>query len=259
VRSSINLDPMNTTSPQNPAWVNLSGAVLFLLRHPGLLMFSLGLVSLTALLSWLGFTFIIAQLDTFFTDLLKPPPPSDAWWAIIIEGGWQLVMWFYLLVSRLIGFYLCFLLAYTLSSPLYSLLSEAVERATLVMGTNAIRFSPRTLLLDIKEGVKLALMGIGIAVASLVIGLVPLFGPVLVLIIYIFYTALLFIDFPAANRHWALRRKIRWLQDRPRVAIRLGTLPALIGMIPVVNIFIMALLFPLLVVQATLNFVSIEE
>jgi CysZ protein len=68
----------------------------------------------------------------------------------------------------------------------------------------------------------------------------------------------MFIDYPASRRRWSLGRKILWLRTHNTRALRIGVLPALISIIPVVNIFAIALLFPLLTIHATLNFSAIE-
>jgi CysZ protein len=69
----------------------------------------------------------------------------------------------------------------------------------------------------------------------------------------------MFVDYPTSRRSWSLGRKLRWLRTHSSPSFRLGVLPALISMIPVVNIFAIALLFPLLTVHTTLNFSAIER
>jgi len=76
------------------------------------------------------------------------------------------------------------------------------------------------------------------------------------ILIYILYSALMFIDYPASRQHWSLGEKLGWIRRRWTRALRLGWLPALVSMIPLVNIFFMALLFPLFTVHATINFVA---
>jgi CysZ protein len=44
-----------------------------------------------------------------------------------------------------------------------------------------------------------------------------------------------------------------------RSALRIGIFPAIASIIPVLNIFLMALLFPLMTVHTTLNFLAIEK
>jgi CysZ protein len=68
----------------------------------------------------------------------------------------------------------------------------------------------------------------------------------------------MFVDYPASRRGWSLGRKLHWLRTHSSPAFRLGVLPALISMIPLLNIFAIALIFPLLTVHSTLNFSAIE-
>jgi CysZ protein len=69
----------------------------------------------------------------------------------------------------------------------------------------------------------------------------------------------MFIDYPASSRRWSLGKKIKWLWEHSFSAFRLGFLPAVISMIPILNIFLMAFLFPLLTVHSTLNFSVLES
>jgi CysZ protein len=47
--------------------------------------------------------------------------------------------------------------------------------------------------------------------------------------------------------------------DYNKHSFRLGIFPALISMVPVINIFFMALFFSLFTVHTTLNFIAIEQ
>ena len=57
----------------------------------------------------------------------------------------------------------------------------------------------------------------------------------------------------------SLGRKIGWIRRHGSLSFRLGFLPAAVSMIPILNMFFIALLFPLLTVHATLNFYKIES
>ena len=93
---------------------------------------------------------------------------------------------------------------------------------------------------------------------ALFLNFIPGIGQASVFLLYTYYSALMFIDFPASRRRWSLGRKIHWLQNHSSSAFRIGILPAFVSMIPIVNIFAMALLFPLLTIHATLNFSTIQ-
>ncbi|PIE63970.1 MAG: hypothetical protein CSA26_10430 [Desulfobacterales bacterium] len=104
----------------------------------------------------------------------------------------------------------------------------------------------------------MALLGILITIVALVVNFIPGIGQACVFLLYTYYSALMFIDYPASRRRWGLGKKLQWMRTHSSPAFRLGIGPALISMVPVVNIFAMALLFPLLTVHTTLNFSEIE-
>ena len=64
---------------------------------------------------------------------------------------------------------------------------------------------------DLVEGVKIGLYGILVSLAALFVSFIPVIGLVIVFLIYTFYSALMFIDYPASRRRWTLGRKITWL------------------------------------------------
>ena len=98
-----------------------------------------------------------------------------------------------------------------------------------------------------------------VTIAALFANFIPVVGQVVVLLIYTFYSALVFVDYPASRHRWSLGRKVGWVRDYYKRSFRLGIFPALISMVPVINIFFMALLFPLFTVHTTLNFIAIER
>jgi CysZ protein len=120
-------------------------------------------------------------------------------------------------------------------------------------------FSFHGLLIDLVEGCKIGLFGFGITIAALFINFIPVLGQLLVFLLYSFYSCLMFIDYPSSRRRWTLGKKLLWLRKNPIISFRLGFLPALISLIPILNIFFMALFFPILTVHATLNFSTIED
>ena len=165
----------------------------------------------------------------------------------------------FIVVSRIVAFYLAFLLAYSISTPGYVFLSTAAEKmhAGEYFSPDASLTLPG-FLRDIFEGIKIALFGIIVTIVALFVNFIPGIGQVAVFLIYTYYSALMFIDYPASRRRWSLGEKIRWLQINSSPAFRIGVLPAFVSMIPIVNIFAMSLFFPLLTIHATLNFSTIE-
>lgn len=170
-----------------------------------------------------------------------------------------MVSWLYHLISRIAAFYLAFLLAYSLTAPGYVFMSSSAEK--IYAGEN---FDPDASLTikgvfrDIFEAIKISLFGILVTVVALLINFIPAFGQIGALLLYTYYSTLLFIDYPASRRRWSLGKKLGWIQTHNSTSFRIGIFPALISMIPVLNIFFIALIFPLLTVYSTINFAAIE-
>jgi CysZ protein len=218
------------------------------------------LILVTMLLTWLGYMLTVDLVDGLTGSFFLSEPEAIGIWGWIKYGGWQLMYWSFLVVSRIVAFYLAFLVAYTLSAPGYVFLSTATEKRH--AGED---FEPdaalniKGLLIDLWEGLKIGLFGIVVTVAALMANFIPGIGQVVVLLLYTFYSALMFVDYPSSRRRWSLGEKISWLKTHNKQALRLGILPAVLSLIPLLNIFLIALIFPLMTVHTTLNFVAIEK
>jgi CysZ protein len=221
--------------------------------------------SMLLFLATAGLTTACYQLSTGYVDsvtgdFLTSPPAADSVWGWVKYSGWVAGKWLFLIVSRIVSFYLAFMIAYCLTTPGYVFLSTAAEK--IHTGNNFFSddgFSPAGILIDILEGFKIALFGVLITVVALLVNFIPALGQGAVFLLYAFYSALMFIDYPASRRRWSLGRKISWLREHSGSALRLGLLPAAVSMVPVLNVFLMSLLFPLLTIQSTLNFCAIES
>lgn len=211
------------------------------------------------MLTWVGYQFAIDFLDDFGAQFfsMNPAPGTILGW---IEGKALIAgNWLYHIVSRILAFYLAFLLAYSLTTPGYAFLSSTAEKIHAGEDFDPdAAFTLSGILIDIFEGLKIAFFGILVTVVALIVNFIPVIGQVTVFLLYTYYSALMFIDYPASRRRWGLKRKIGWLYTHSSPSFRIGIFPALISMIPIVNIFAIALLFPVLTVHATLNYSAIE-
>ncbi len=125
------------------------------------------------------------------------------------------------------------------------------------MGDDAA-LTPSGILRDIIEGVKVGGFGILITVLALFANFIPFIGQMTVFLLYCCYSTLLFLDFAASRKRWSFRQKLDWIKKHRRTAFRIGVIPALVTMIPLINIFALALLSPFFTVHTTLNFAEIE-
>lgn len=245
--------------PLSPQWYSFGYCLGFILRKKRLLAWSTVLFLATITLTAIGYQLSIEHVDSFAGSFLMDPPTADTIWGWIKFQGWKAGKMLFFIITRIMAFYLAFLLAYSLTSPGYVFLSTAAEK--LHAGDQFIPdegFSVTSILIDILEGVKIALFGIFITIVALFVNFIPGLGQGVVLLLYAFYSALMFIDYPSSRRRWSLGRKIGWLREHSGTALRIGLLPAVISMIPLLNVFLMSLFFPLLTIHSTLNFMSIE-
>ena len=237
-------------------WLPLTFSLRFIFSHMSILGLSLLLMVCTALLTWLGYLVTVHFVDGLTGHFFQQAPEAAGIVGWFLIKGWWLLKFIFTIFSRLIAFYLAFLISYTLTSPGYAFLSLSAEKKYL--GENFAEdegFSWAGIIKDLIEGCKIGVFGLGVTVAAIMVNLIPVAGAGLVILLYIFYSALMFIDYPASRQRWSLGEKLSWIRKKWRRAFRLGWLPALISMIPVVNIFFMALFFPLFTVHTTLNFV----
>ncbi|MEE4243460.1 MAG: EI24 domain-containing protein, partial [Desulfopila sp.] len=219
----------------------------FLFRRKRLVGLSALLFLATIFLTWLGYQLALDFIDSISGTFFATPPETATILGWLKHKGWVVLKWLYLFITRIVAFYLAFIIAYTLTSPGYVVLSTAAEK--LQAGDRYELdddLSLRGILLDMWEGLKIAGFGIIVTIVALLANFIPLVGQIVAFLLYTYYSALMFLDYPASRRRWSLGRKLGWLGKHRGHSFRLGLFPALISMIPIVNIFIIALLFPIL-------------
>lgn len=244
---------------QPPSWIPLRHSFSLIFRRKQIFGWSLLLTVITIVITWAGYSFAVDFMDQLTGNFLHSAPATASIWGWVKYSFWLVGSWLYSFITRIAAFYLAFLVAYSLTTPGYSFLSassEKIHAGELFEPDLAMNLSG--IAKDIWEGIKIALFGVLITVAALLINLIPGIGQILVLILYTYYSALMFIDYPASRRRWSLGKKIHWLTSHSITSLRIGILPALLSMIPVVNIFFIAMIFPLLTIHSTINFAAIE-
>lgn len=243
-----------------PRWIPFLSSGAFLFRHIRVLGWSVLLVLVTGALTWLGYLQAIQLVDKFTGNFFQLPPEGSGVVGWLTVQGWLVLKYLFLLISRIAAFYLAFLTAYCITTPGYVFLSGMVEKIYgKQTGKPASGFNPQQVLVDLIEGIKIGVVGLLVTIIALVVNFVPVVGQLLVFLLYVFYSTLMFIDYPASNRSWSLGEKLRWIRTNLRRSFRLGIFPALISMVPIINVLFMALFFPLFTVHSTLNFLSTLE
>lgn len=244
----------------NRKWLPLTFSLRFILEHMNILGLSLFLMFCTALLTWLGYLVTVHFVDGLTGHFFQQVPEASGIVGWFQVKGWWILKFMFLVFSRVIAFYLAFLVSYSLTAPGYAFLSISAEKRYLGEDfTDDESLTWAGIVKDLVEGCKIGAFGLVVTVAALLVNLIPVVGAGIVILLYIFYSALMFIDYPASRQRWSLGNKLSWIKTQWPRAMRLGWLPALISMIPVVNIFFMALFFPLFTVHATLNFITVPS
>lgn len=240
-------------------WIPISTSLSFMFKEKKVLLWSMILSLCTVVITWLSFSFATTYVDGLSTGLFEVAEASGSWWTTVKSWLLSGLSLFYLIGTRIICFYLSFLVAYTLTSPGYFFLSHAAEK--IYSGQHFdpdAAFTLKGALIDLWEGIKIGLMGVVVTIFGFALNFIPIIGQILLILTYTVYSALIFVDYPASRRRWSLGKKVSWLKNNKFTGLRIGVLPALISLVPVLNIFGMALIFPLMTVHATLNFSNIE-
>ncbi len=253
---------MNNNQKQLPTtakWIPLSYSFAFLMRSRKLLFYSVLLALFTVAATWAGYLFTVDFVEGMTGTFFLNQPEAAGIWGWTKYSGWVVMKWIFLIITRVVSFYLAFLVAYTLSAPGYVFLSTATEKIHEGKNFEAdAALNIKGLLIDLLEGVKIALFGIVVTIAAIAANFIPVIGQIVVFLLYTYYSTLMFLDYPSSRRRWSLGRKIGWIRQHNRPALRLGVFPALISFVPLLNIFFMAMIFPLMTVHTTLNFTAIE-
>lgn len=214
---------------------------------------------LTGSLTWLGYLLSVDLINQVTGSFFTTPPTVEKFWHWPLLWGWTGLKWIFFVLSRVIAFYVAFILAYTLTTPGYVFLSTwAGNRYCEQAGQGEATLTLSGALIDLREGVKIGAMGMMVTVVALFANFIPVIGQVSVFVLYAFYSALMFVDYPSSRYRWTLGQKLSWIRLHSGQAFRLGLFPAMLSMIPLLNIFLMALFFPLFTIHTTLNFLAIE-
>lgn len=250
---------MQNRSTVHPQWYSIGYSLGFMLRKKRLLGWSLLLFLATVAITAACFDLSTDYIDSLAGSFLVSPPDTSTIWGMIKHQGWLAGKYLFIIITRIVSFYLAFLIAYCVTSPGYVFLSIAAEK--LHAGKEFIpddNISLKLIVIDLLEGIKIGLFGIIVSIVALMMNFIPLIGQGIIFILYTYYSALMFIDYPASRKHWSLGRKISWVRTHSSDSFRIGLVPALISMIPVLNIFLLSFMFPLLTIYSTLNFTAIE-
>lgn len=198
----------------------------------------------------------LAVSQRFFGGLEKCALSS--WYGVV----WCKIVWLtFLLLKSLIflilfilALFIFYLLGIILASPIYDLISEKTEK--IISGQAEIPFSFKFLIksiwVTVQVELKKALLLLFIALLGLLLGLIPVAGLFLSLIVInltaVFGFSLTMVDYPMARRNWSFGRRLNFVKNRWPELTGFG----LVFFIPLLNF----LAIPAFVVGATALFVD---
>ena len=163
------------------------------------------------------------------------------------------------LVVRILSFYFSFILAYAVTSPLYSFISILAEDIYFGKPKDDAELSIQGMIEDAKQAIKVTAATFLLGIVAFFAGFIPVLGQAAALLLCFFMNALLIFDFVTSRRRWNFIRKAEWLVFHPALTLKTAILPTFISFIPVINTIFTAFLFPIFVVHATMNFACAER
>ena len=120
--------PKNNQNTPQTAWIPFSVSIKLMFTRQSLFLWSALLVCLTIGITWLGVCLLLDYIDALSSRFFPAAPEATGIWGWIKHAGWVAGNWLYLIISRIISFYLVFLLAYTITTPGYAFLGAAAEK-----------------------------------------------------------------------------------------------------------------------------------
>lgn len=218
-----------------------------------------------SLFIFLIFFVILLLVLSFFTNFVFSqiqfviPAPAEE-----DSPLWHLLFWFlngmFVVCLRAASFFLSFLPAYTLASPFLQFLSISAD--TLYRGKKLKEDAFPDIdevFGDLKDGAVTALLCFGLTVIAIIADFIPFLGALICAALLLSVSAFLVIRFPSSRRGWDLRQTIEWVIGHPWDSARLGMFLPLIAAVPILSPFLVATIFPFLVLYGALNLDIIEE
>lgn len=247
------------TSSEMKSGVSVLQAFKAIVKSGKLFFASIGVILAMLLLS----LFFYHQISSFFTvktlDFFEIAPATDELFSQLYRVLKICGAFLFKIVVNVLLFYLSFVIAYALVSPLYSFISMIAEDIYFGKPQDDAEFSLEGVIEDVKQALKISAGVFALGAVAFFIGFIPVLGQITALVVCFFMNALLIFDFVTSRRRWTLAAKAKWLVFHPALTLKTALLPTLISFIPVVNTIFTAFLFPVFVVHATMNFACAER
>jgi len=218
-----------------------------------------------SLFIFLIFFMIMLLVLSFFTNIVSSqiqfviPAPAEE-----DSPLWHLLFWFlngmFVVSLRAASFFLSFLPAYVLAAPFLQFLSISAEALYHGKKLKEDAFPDIDEVLgDLKAAAIVALFCFGLTVIAIIADFIPFIGALICAAILLSVSAFLVVHFPSSRRGWEVRQTVEWIIGHPWDSARLGMFLPLIAAVPILSPFLVATMFPFLVIYGASNLELIEE
>lgn len=239
--------------------ISILQAFKAILKSGKLFFASIGVILIMMILTFFFYHRVTSFVTVKTLDFFEITPATDELFSQIYHALKVCSAFLFKLVVNVLSFYLSFILAYALTSPLYSFISIIAEDVYFGKPQDDAELSLSGIIEDVKQALKVTLAAFLLGVIAFFVGFVPVLGQVAALVFCFFMNALLIFDFVTSRRRWTFVNKAKWLVFHPALTLKTALLPTLISFIPVINTIFTAFLFPVFVVHATMNFACAER
>ena len=247
------------TSSEMKSGISILQAFKAILKSGKLFFASIGVILIMMILTFFFYHRVTSFVTVKTLDFFEITPATDELFSQIYHALKVCSAFLFKLVLNVLSFYFSFILAYALTSPLYSFISIIAEDIYFGKPKDDAEVSISGIIEDVKQALKVTLAAFLLGVIAFFIGFVPVLGQVAALVFCFFMNALLIFDFVTSRRRWTFVNKAKWLLFHPALTLKTALFPTLISFIPVINTIFTAFLFPVFVVHATMNFACAER
>lgn len=218
---------------------------------------SLFLILITLFISIFFYHYIYSGFNTLLSGFYSKPPALDGLFDYLFYPLWLLTKLSFQAVIISISFFIPFIFAYIITSPIQSMIrymGDDMYNGKTVENTD---FSFEDAIDDIKESLQCAGIVTGLLFIAFFLNLIAVIGQISAFFIIITASALMINDISFRKYGYDPKKKLLWMKDHSFHCLRTGFLMAFLSILPLMNNVVIAFLMPLFIIHAALNFENI--
>ncbi|HNW83456.1 MAG TPA: EI24 domain-containing protein [bacterium] len=234
-----------------------SGKII--IANSRILVFALAVTLIMIFVSMFLYHYFSSGFNSLLSGFYSNSPALDGPFDYIYYLFWAVTKVFFHAIVIAASFLIPFILSYIITSPLNSIISIMAKDLSDGKPVEGADFSFEDAFEDIINSLQVAGLSAGLILIAFFLNLIPVIGQIAAFAIFIAVFSMLINDFSLQNSNLDPKMKILWMRDHPFHCLRTGTLPAILAMLPLLNNVILALVFPVLIIHAVLNFEQIKK